>query len=123
LASDINGSVLRTAKQNAEKAGVGEYIAFQKLPAVEFKSKKKYGMIICNPPYGERIGEIKQVEQIAKELGEVYKQLDDWSIYVITAHDKFEACFGKKSDKNRKLYNGRLKCYYYQYIVPIKNKL
>lgn len=116
LASDIDGRMVKTAKENALKAGVSEYIAFQKLPVEEFSSAKKNGYIICNPPYGERIGEAKIVENIYKHLGTLYSKLNNWSFFVITAHAEFQKLFGKKADKNRKLYNGRLLCYYYQYI-------
>jgi putative N6-adenine-specific DNA methylase len=116
LASDIDGRVLKTAQQNAVKAGVDTYISFQKQPAESFTSRKKYGCIISNPPYGERIGEMKQVEEIYKSLGVLYNNLENWSFFIITSHLDFQKLFGRKSDKNRKLYNGRLLCYYYQYI-------
>lgn len=116
LASDIDTWVLRTAKDNAEKAGVSEYIAFQKLPMKEFSSKKKYGYIISNPPYGERMGEEKEVEELYRDFGKLYLSLDAWSIFVITPHKDFQKLFGKKADKNRKLYNGKIQCYYYQYF-------
>ncbi|URZ02507.1 THUMP domain-containing class I SAM-dependent RNA methyltransferase [Clostridium felsineum] len=116
LCSDIDGWVIKTAKANAKKAGVENYIYFQKLPVKEFSSKKKGGFIITNPPYGERLGEGKEVERLYKEIGRVFKALDGWSYFIITAHENFEDCFGRKSDKNRKLYNGKLKCYYYQYF-------
>ncbi len=116
MASDIDGRVLQTARVNAKKAGVEEYISFQKLDVKDFSSKKRYGFIITNPPYGERIGELKEVEALYKVMGEVFQNLYDWSYFVITSYEGFEKCFGKKSDKNRKLYNGRLKCYYYQYF-------
>ncbi|AWI03760.1 THUMP domain-containing class I SAM-dependent RNA methyltransferase [Clostridium drakei] len=116
LASDIDGSVIRIARQNAEKAGVADCIAFQKIPVQEFSSKKRYGFIICNPPYGERLGNEKQIEQLYKQMGEVFQNLNDWSYFVITSHPEFETHFGLKANKNRKLYNGRIKCYYYQYF-------
>ncbi|EJP6471182.1 class I SAM-dependent RNA methyltransferase [Clostridium botulinum] len=116
LASDIDGRVLKTARDNAEKAGVSNYIAFQKMPMEDFKSRKKYGVIITNPPYGERLNTLKEVEKLYKNLGVVYSELQDWSCFILTSYEGFEKIFGKKSDKNRKLYNGRLKCYYYQYI-------
>lgn len=116
LASDINGSILRIAKRNAEKAGVLEYIAFQKLDAAEFSSKKKDGVIISNPPYGERIGEAKAVKELYQALGELYNKLNSWRFYILTSHEEFENLFGKKADKNRKLYNGKIKCYLYQYL-------
>lgn len=116
LGSDINGRILQTARSNAEKAGVDEYIAFQKMPMEEFRSKKKYGFIITNPPYGERLSNSKEVEKLYKNMGEVYSSLTDWSYFALTSYEDFEKFFGRKSDKNRKLYNGRLKCYYYQYF-------
>lgn len=122
LASDINGSVLETARENAKKAGVEDYIAFQKLDVKDFSSKKRYGFMITNPPYGERIGEEVEVEQLYKVMGNVERGLKDWSYFVITSNEKFEKCFGRKSDKNRKLYNGRLKCYYYQYFAKESEK-
>lgn len=120
LASDIDGRVLRTARDNAARAGLSDYIAFQRLPAEEFSSKKKNGVIICNPPYGERIGDSKIVDDIYRNLGKLFKELADWSFYVITSNEDFQKSFGLKADKNRKLYNGRLQCYYYQYINNLK---
>jgi putative N6-adenine-specific DNA methylase len=119
LASDIDGSMLNIAKSNAEKAGVSNYISFQKMNASEFTSRKKYGYIISNPPYGERLGEAETVEELYKTLGRKYLELDTWSFYVITANTDFQKHFSKRSDKNRKLYNGRLLCYYYQYIREV----
>lgn len=119
LASDIDYSVLKTAKENAAKAGVEDYIAFQKLPVQEFSSKKKYGCIICNPPYGERLGELKEVECLYKDMGNVFSKLDTWSLFVLTSHPEFQKLYGKKATKNRKLFNGRIQCYYYQYFGPL----
>ena len=122
LASDIDGSLLRTAIANAEKAGVKEFIKFQKIPMQSFASRQKYGVIITNPPYGERLGEKEEVKKLHVELGEMYSSLNEWSCFVITANTDFQKDFGKKADKNRKLYNGRLLCYYYQYIKEIPRK-
>ncbi|MBX4259156.1 class I SAM-dependent RNA methyltransferase [Clostridium estertheticum] len=122
LASDIDGSLLRTATQNAEKAGVKEFIKFQKIPMQEFASRQKYGVIITNPPYGERLGEAAEVKRLHVDLGVMYSSLNEWSCFVITANRDFQKDFGKKADKNRKLYNGRLLCYYYQYIKEIPRK-
>lgn len=122
MASDMDGRVIRTAMENAKKAGVDEYINFQKMPMQDFSSKKRYGYIITNPPYGERLGEAKQVENLYKDMGEVFQRLRDWSYFIITAHPEFQKHFGKDADKNRKLYNGRLKCYYYQYFGPKPEK-
>lgn len=123
LASDINGRVLSTARENAIKAGVDNYISFQRMSMEEFNSRKKYGFIISNPPYGERIGEMKEVENLYKSLGKLYDELEDWSFFIITSHADFQKLFGEKAHKNRKLYNGRLMCYYYQYInTPPREK-
>lgn len=116
LASDINGSILRTARENALKAGVSDLIAFQKLDVKDFSSQKKYGCIICNPPYGERLGEKKQVEELYKAMGKVFLNLNEWSYFILTSYDEFQNLFGRKADKNRKLYNGRIQCYYYEYF-------
>lgn len=120
LASDIDSWVLRTANDNAAKAGVSQFVSFQRMPLKEFSSKKKFGYIISNPPYGERLGEAKEVDQICKDFGNLYSHLDNWSVFVITPHKDFQRLFGKKSDKNRKLYNGRIQCYYYQYFPSDK---
>ncbi len=118
LASDIDGRVLRTARQNAELAGVEEFVAFQTLPLKEISSKKKYGCIITNPPYGERLGEVREAEALYKELAEVCRDLDTWSFYVLTSNKNFERIFGRKADRKRKLYNGRIKVDYYQFYGP-----
>ncbi|SEF56950.1 putative N6-adenine-specific DNA methylase [Caloramator fervidus] len=122
LGSDIDGKILKVARENAKKAGVDKYIAFQKLPVEEFRSRKKYGVIITNPPYGERLMEKREVEKLYRKMGEVFSKLDTWSFFVLTAHPEFQRYFGKKADKNRKLYNGKLLCYYYQYFGPLPKK-
>lgn len=121
LASDIDGWVIKTAKQNAVKAGVQDYIAFQRISVEDFSSSKSNGCIITNPPYGERLGEKEQVENLCKILGDKYRALNNWSLFLITAFTDFQKAFGKKADKNRKLYNGRLLCYYYQYLKSSHN--
>jgi putative N6-adenine-specific DNA methylase len=115
---DIDGRVAKIAMNNAIEAGVDDCIHFQKRPVSELSSRKKYGYIICNPPYGERLSEKREVERLYKEMGRVFTKLDTWSYYVITSHEGFQESFGRKADKNRKLYNGRIKCYYYQYFGP-----
>ena len=119
LASDVDGDVLKTARENAIRAGVEDYIAFQKLSVQQFQSRKRYGCIICNPPYGERLMDSEEVERLYKQMGRVFTSLQDWSYFILTAHPEFERCFGRRADKNRKLYNGRLQCYYYQYLGPL----
>jgi putative N6-adenine-specific DNA methylase len=118
LASDIDGRLLKTARDNAELAGVDDFIAFQTLPLKEISSKKKYGCIITNPPYGERMGELREAEALYKEMAEVCRDLDTWSFYVLTSYKEFERLFGKKADRKRKLYNGRIQVDYYQFYGP-----
>lgn len=120
--SDMDGKVLKTARQNAIKAGVDEFTNFQKLPVEEFSSKKRNAFLITNPPYGERMGEEKQVRKLYERIGELYSELPDWSFFILTSFYEFEKCFRRRADKNRKLYNGRLQCYYYQYINKQKNQ-
>jgi putative N6-adenine-specific DNA methylase len=116
--SDIDGGVLRNARHNVQQFGLDDYIYFQTLPVSEVKSSRKYGVIICNPPYGERIGEKREVEQLYREMGKAFKEMDTWSYYILTSYPDFQKLFGRSSDKNRKLYNGRILCYYYQYMGP-----
>lgn len=116
--TDIDNQAVKLAADNAYKAGVDEFITFKTLPMESIKTDEKYGCIICNPPYGERMGELKEVENLYKKMGQVFRKLDTWSYYIITSHPNFEKLFGKKADKNRKLYNGMIKCYYYQYLGP-----
>lgn len=112
---DIDPKALKLARYHAQQAGVEEQIHFQQRPLSELQTKKKYGYLICNPPYGERLEEQKAVEKLYKEMGKVFAHLDTWSYNILVSHPKFETLFGKKSDKNRKLYNGRIECHYYQY--------
>ena len=122
LSSDNDGNVLKKAKENAVRAGVDDYIAFQKIQAGEFRSHKKYGCIITNPPYGERMGGAEKVEEAYKSMDKMFSRLDSWSLFVLSGHPHFQMLFGKHADKNRKLYNGDIKCYYYQYLVPAIKK-
>ena len=119
LASDNDRFVFRKAKENAERAGVAEYIDFQRRPVEEFSSAQKFGCIITNPPYGERMGSKNDIVPLYTEMGEVFRRLDSWSYFVITAYEEFEKVFRKKADKNRKLYNGNIKTYLYQYFGPL----
>lgn len=118
LASDNDAQVLKKARDNAENTGVGDCVVFQKLSFDEFRSRKKYGFIICNPPYGERMGDAEEIERIYKKMGEVFSGLDMWSFFVLSAHPQFQRFFGKRAAKNRKLYNGGIKCYLYEYLGP-----
>ncbi|HHW58562.1 MAG TPA: class I SAM-dependent RNA methyltransferase [Clostridia bacterium] len=115
---DIDENAIKLSKDNARKAGVEKYITFENIPLKDLKTDDKYGVIICNPPYGERMGELEEVEKLYKEMGKIFKKLDTWSFYILTSHEKFEKLFGREASKKRKLYNGMLKAYYYQYYGP-----
>lgn len=115
---DIDGDIIKAAKENAKLAGVDELIHFQKRPVSELNHPKKYGFLVSNPPYGERIGEKEELPQLYRELAEAYKRLDSWSAYIITGYTDVEKYMGRKADKNRKIYNGMMKTYYYQFLGP-----
>lgn len=116
--TDISKEVLSLARYHALQAGVTEHIHFQQMPVSALSSHDKYGCVISNPPYGERLEDKATVEELYKEMGGVFKALDSWSIYVITAHQRFESLYGRQADRKRKLYNGRIQCYYYQFYGP-----
>lgn len=118
IGTDIDEEILRVARHNAQEAGVEEQIHFQRMAMGELRSKRKYGYIICNPPYGERLGDYSQAERLYREMGQVFRNLDTWSYYVITSHEEFEKYFGRQASKKRKLYNGNLKVDYYQFFGP-----
>ena len=115
---DIDGEVVRAARQNAQSAGVDHMIHFQQRPVRELSHPKKYGFIITNPPYGERIEEKKNLPELYRQFGEQFAALDSWSAYVITAYEDAEKYMGRKADKNRKIYNGMMKTYFYQFLGP-----
>ena len=115
---DIDGEVIKAARENAERAGVDHMIHFQERPVAQLSHPKKYGFIITNPPYGERIEEKKNLPELYKKIGERFKVLDSWSMYLITAYEDAERYIGRKADKNRKIYNGMMKTYYYQFMGP-----
>lgn len=115
---DIDGEVIKAARENAERAGVDHMIHFQERPVAQLSHPKKYGFIITNPPYGERIEEKKNLPALYKTIGERFKALDSWSMYLITAYEDAERYIGRKADKNRKIYNGMMKTYYYQFMGP-----
>lgn len=115
---DIDGEVIKIAKENAKRAGVDKWIHFQQRPVSELSHKGSYGFIITNPPYGERLEEKENLPGIYREFGNRFKQLDTWSAYLITSYEDTEKYFGRKADKNRKIYNGMIKTFYYQYIGP-----
>lgn len=115
---DVDGEVIRAARENARLAGVDHMIHFQRRPVSELNHPKKYGFVITNPPYGERIEERENLPALYRQIGEAFDRLDSWSEYVITAWEDAEKYIGKKAAKNRKIYNGMLKTYYYQFPGP-----
>lgn len=115
---DIDDEMVRIARENAKLAGVEQYIHFQRRGVEALSHPKKYGFIITNPPYGERLEDKNTIASIYRTLGERYRQLDSWSLYVITSYEDAQQMIGRKADKNRKIYNGMLKTYYYQFMGP-----
>ena len=115
---DIDGEIVRAARANAAAAGVDHLIHFQQRPVSQLSHPKKYGFLITNPPYGERIEEKKNLPELYKTIGERFAALDSWSAYIITAYEDTERYFGRKADKNRKIYNGMMKTYFYQFMGP-----
>ena len=113
---DIDTWVLRTAENNAAKAGVSQWIEFHKRDFREFSNKRKYGFIISNPPYGERLSDKREVEELYRKFGKYKEDYKNWEFNILTSYEGFEKPFGRKATKNRKLFNGKLKCYYYQYF-------
>lgn len=115
---DLDGEVIKYARENARLAEVDHMIHFQQRDVKDLRHPKKYGFIITNPPYGERLEEKAMLPQLYHEIGEAYRRLDDWSMYLITSYEQAERDIGKKADKNRKIYNGMLKTYFYQFMGP-----
>lgn len=122
-AYDIEENMVKAARENAKRAGVENYIHFQKRPVCELSHSKKYGFIITNPPYGERIETKESIPEIYAQLGKRLKELDSWSAYIITACEETERYIGRKADKNRKIYNGMIKTYFYQFLGSKPPKL
>lgn len=115
---DIDDEMVRIARENAKLAGVEQYIHFQRRGIEALSHPKKYGFIITNPPYGERLEDKNTIASIYRTLDERYRQLDSWSLYMITSYEDAQQMIGRKADKNRKIYNGMLKTYYYQFMGP-----
>lgn len=115
LGTDIDARAIEIAKRNAEKAGVGDYIEFKQMQLSDFTTDKEYGVIVANPPYGERLDNPEIVEELYREMGDVYRPLETWSKYILTSDLLFEEFYGQRATKKRKLYNGRLRTDYFQY--------
>lgn len=117
-ASDIDPKVLKQAQSNAIEAGVGSDIEFRNMDVLDLKTNLEYGVVITNPPYGERLGDDESAAAIYDDMADAFAPLSTWSIYVLTSHPRFERFFKRRADRRRKLYNGRIECQYYQYVGP-----
>lgn len=118
IGTDIDDGAIRLARQHAIAAGVADDVHFQQKPLTELSNSTKYGCLVANPPYGERMGEYEEVTTLYRDLGRLFANLDRWSAYVLTSHPKFTKHFGRKADRRRKLYNARIACTYYQFNGP-----
>ncbi|MCM3588769.1 class I SAM-dependent RNA methyltransferase [Mesobacillus maritimus] len=115
IGSDIDHRMVKISEENAFEAGLGDLITFKQMRVQDFRTNKDFGVIVSNPPYGERLGEKKAVEQMYKEMGQVLSPLETWSVYIMTSNEDFEKHFGKPATKKRKLFNGFIRTDYYQY--------
>lgn len=119
---DADDGMVSIARENAKLAGVDHLIHFQRRPVEQLSHPKKYGFIITNPPYGERLEEKETLPPLYRTIGERFRALDAWSLYLITSYEQAEKDIGRKADKNRKVYNGMMKTYYYQFLGPKPSK-
>lgn len=115
---DMDGDIVKAARENAKMAGVDQYIHFQERRMQDLSNPKKYGFIITNPPYGERLEEKEAMPALYLDMGNTFKKLDSWSYFIITGYEDAQKYLGRKADKNRKIYNGMMKTYFYQYMGP-----
>lgn len=115
---DIDKDIVAAARKNAKLAGVEQYIHFQQRELVNLQSSRKYGFIITNPPYGERLEDKASMPLLYRQIGQAFRGLDSWSMYLLTGYEEAERYIGRKADKNRKIYNGMLKTYLYQFLGP-----
>ena len=115
---DLDGDVVKAARENARNAGVDHLIHFQQRPVNALSHPKKYGFLVSNPPYGERLEDKENLPALYKEIGQRFAALDSWSMYLITSYADTEKYIGRKADKNRKIYNGMMKTYFYQFMGP-----
>lgn len=120
LGTDIDHTMIEIAKENAEKAGVGDDIVFKQMQLSDYVAKEDYGILISNPPYGDRMLTEDQVHQIYQDMGQIYRPMTTWSKYILSSDETFEEHYGQKATKKRKLYNGALKVDYYQFWAEKK---
>ena len=116
IGADIDSNALEIAKENALRAGVADIVRFEKADATKFDRKTENGIIVTNPPYGERIMEKQEAELLYRGFGEAWRKAENWKLYLLSSHTEFERTFGKTADKKRKLYNGMIKCDLFMYF-------
>ena len=116
LGTDLDPKAVAIARANAERAGVADIVRFEVADARHFDRQTERGVIVTNPPYGERIGEKEEAEQLYRAFGEAWRKSENWALYLLSSHTEFERCFGREADKKRKLYNGMIKCDLYMYF-------
>ena len=121
-ASDRDGAMVEVARRNAKKAGVQDCIRFTTRPLDAFRSPGEYGCLVCNPPYGERLGDSREVEKLSRDMGLLFRRLPTWSFFALTGSTDFPRFFGGRPSRNRKLYNGNIRCYLYQYFGPLPDR-
>jgi putative N6-adenine-specific DNA methylase len=118
-ASDRDPAMVKAATANAAAAGVADLIRVRCVSLESFSPAGEFGCLVCNPPYGERLGNIHEAEELAREMGSLRARLTTWSFFVLSALQDFQRCFGERASRNRKLYNGQIRCWYYQYFGPL----
>ncbi|TGA96074.1 class I SAM-dependent RNA methyltransferase [Sporolactobacillus shoreae] len=116
IGSDIDHKMIELSEHNAREAGFSGLITFKQMQVADFTTRQESGCLIGNPPYGQRMGDLQQIEGICRDLGQLFKKYDTWSFYLISSFEEFETSFGRKATKKRKLYNGRIRTDYYQYF-------
>ena len=116
IGADIDPAALEIARENAERAGVSDIVRFERADATRFDRVTENGIIVTNPPYGERIMEKQEAEQLYRLFGEAWRRTENWKLYLLSSHTEFERTFGKTADKKRKLYNGMIKCDLFMYL-------
>lgn len=118
-ASDRDPAMVKAAAANAAAAGVAELIRFRTAPLESFSPTVEFGCLVCNPPYGERLGSVREAQELARVMGSLRHRAPTWSFFVLSALEDFQRCFGARASRNRKLYNGNIRCWYYQYFGPL----
>lgn len=118
VGTDIDHRMIEISKRNSFEAGFGDIVTFKQMQAKDISSRSQYGVIIGNPPYGERIGDKEEVDQLYRDIGQAFQNLDTWSVYILTSHPMFEKLYGKQATKKRKLFNGFIRTDFYQFWGP-----